>query len=42
MRIELIFTPKKKVLILVAVGSHTGLERHSEEVKQMMRSVRKA
>ncbi|MFN3426025.1 MAG: hypothetical protein ACK41G_00445 [Candidatus Thermochlorobacter sp.] len=42
MRIELIFTPKKKVLILVAVSSHTGLERHLDEVKQMMRSVRKA
>lgn len=42
MRIELIFTPKKKVLILVAVGSHAGLERHLDEVKQMMRSVKKA
>ncbi len=42
MRIELIYTPKKKVLIMVVVGSHVGLEHHLDEVKTIMRSVRKA
>jgi hypothetical protein len=42
MRIELIYTPKKKVLIMVVVGSHAGLEHHLDEVKTIMRSVRKA
>ena len=42
MRIELIYTPKKKVLILVVVGSHAGLEHHLDEVKTIMRSIRRA
>lgn len=42
MRIELIYTPKKRVLIVVAVGSHDGLKQHLQEVTQMLRSIRKA
>ncbi len=42
MRIELIYTPKKKVLIVTVIGSHAGLEHHLDEVKTIMRSIRKA
>ncbi|MDW8466235.1 MAG: hypothetical protein RML35_08690 [Chloroherpetonaceae bacterium] len=42
MRLELIYTPKKRVLIVVAVGSHSGLEHHLQEVVQMLRGIKKA